>query len=92
MLATASGVSETTFSASSLGCLGDAVMSNCNMVRLASQFISTLARGASASKVLEIYRATAQKVYVVGTDSYQMVMQNSSQEKSVTLSRCKFYP
>lgn len=67
-------------------------MSNCNMVRLASQFISTLAHRASASKVLEIYRAIAQKLYVVGTDSYQMAMQNSSQEKSVTLSRCKFYP
>lgn len=51
---TASGVLETISSASSLGCFGDAVMFSCNMVRLASQIVSTLACRASASKVLEV--------------------------------------
>lgn len=90
--AMASGVLETAPSASSLGCFGDAVMFNCNMVRLASQIISTLACAASASKVLEVDGETAQNLYVAGTDSHQMAIQNSSQEKSVTLSRCKSYP
>lgn len=90
--ATASGVLETASSASSLGRFGDAVMFNCNMVRLASQIVSTLARGASASRVLEVDGEIAQNVYVAGTDSHQMAIQNSSQEKSVALSRCKSYP
>lgn len=67
-------------------------MFNCNMVGLASQIISTLASGASAFKVLEVDGETAQNVYVAGTDSHQMAIQNSSQEESVTLSRCKSYP
>lgn len=91
-LETASGVLETASSASSLGFSGDAVMFSCNMVRLASQIVSALACGAWASKVLEVDGETAQNVYVAGTNSRQMAIQNSSQEKSVTLSRCKSYP
>lgn len=60
--------------------------------RLASQIVSTQACGASASKVLEVDGETAQNMYVAGTDSHQMAIQNSSQKKSVTLSRCKSYP
>ena len=56
-------------------------MFNCNMVRLASQIVSTLACGASASKVLEVDGETAQNLYMAGTDSQQMAIQNSSQEE-----------
>jgi len=67
-------------------------MFNCNTARLASQIISTLACRASASKVLEVDGENVQNMYVTGTDSYQMAIQNSSQEKSVTLSRHRSYP
>lgn len=66
-------------------------MFNCNMVRLASQIISTLACGASASKALKVDGETNQNMYMAGTDSHQMAIQNSSQEKSVTLNRYKSY-
>lgn len=40
----------------------------------------------------EVDGETAQSMYVAGTNSHQMAIQNSSQEKSVTQGRCKSHP